>query len=41
MENLTHGFSGMNHVLQPVKELRIKNKTMMSQFAKEKGLHFL
>ena len=40
MENLTHSFGEMNHVLQLVEELRINDKTVMS-WSSRKKVHFL
>ena len=40
MENLTHCFGEMNHVLQFVEELRINDKTVMSWSSRKKGAFF-
>ena len=42
LENPTHSFRGINHVLQLVQELPIKSKTVMScSLQKKKRAHFL
>ena len=40
MENLTHCFGEMNHVLQLVEELRINDKTVMSWSSRKKSAFF-